>query len=654
MYRRTVVGLLLMALAGCFSPQARLQMAEDAEVKKDLSVKTVGDVSDIHIVGPVQVSGIALVTGLDGTGGTPQGPYRQSLDQMLRKQKVENVKAILDSPDNALVLVTAFLMPGCHVGDRFDVEVTLPPASRATSLAGGVLQVCALRNHDSTKSLVPEYDGADRALQGHIMAHAKGPVMVGLGDGTTANDVKKGRVWRGAASHIELPYYLVLKKDDKSTRVANAVAERLNFLFQEDPRRLARLSQNARQMFVLDDVAQQLNRKFANPTPTNTPIAKAKNKEAVEMRVPYAYRFNPERYLYVARLVPLAENGEQMVHYRGALQKLLTDPAETVMAARRLEALGRNSIAVLRETLTNPHPLVRFGSAEALAYLGDPSGVDALSRLAQQHPLLAGSCVTALASLDEPSCRQRLSDMLANDDTVLRSAAFAMLRQLAENDPPELGRKTTWGTPYREYLVSNLGGERLGGTFWLHRVAPRSARLVTFAGDTRAEVVLFGDRIGLTGAIRMLAGPAKEFALTYETGNDKCIVSRISAQLGRRQTLCPPTLEEIIRAMAELGAEYADIVDLIRKLDERRGLNCAVRSNAPPPEVTPQMLVAAEHDGTLLRDEGARRSARSSARRRRGKRPGSCLRSAPACRGKAICPCQRRAGAKRKRRATIP
>lgn len=604
MYRRTVAGLLLALLAGCFNQQTRMQMAEEAETKKDLGVKTVGDIADITVRGPVQVSAIALVTGLDGTGGTPPGPYRQTLDQLLRKQKVENVKEILDSPDNAMVLVTAFLMPGCRNRDRFDVEVTLPPGSRVTSLAGGVLQPCAMRNHDSTKSLVPEYDGPDRALQGHIMADAKGPVMVGLGDGTTANDVTKGRVWRGASSHIELPYYLVLKKDSQSTRVAHAVAERLNFLFQEDPQRLARLSEGARREYLMDDLAQQLNHKFVSAGPVDTPVAKAKRNEAVEMRVPYPYRLNPERFLYVARLVPLAENGEQMAHYRRRLQKLLADPAETVMAARRLEALGHDSIPALREALAHAHPLVRFSGAEALAYLGDPSGVEELGKLAQQHPLLAGSCVTALASLDEPSCRQRLSDLLANDDTVLRSAAFAMLRRLAEKDPPEIGKKTPWGTPYREYLVNNLGGEYLGGTFWLHHVAPRSARLVTFAGDTRAEIVLYGDRIGLTGDVRMLAGPSKEFALTYEAGSDKCVISRISAQLGRRQTLCPPMLDEIIRAMTELGAEYSDIIDLIRKLDERQCVNSAVRLNTAPPEVTPQMLVVAEHDGTLLRETG--------------------------------------------------
>jgi hypothetical protein len=604
MSRRTaLVGLVFTVLAGCVSPQARLQMGEDAETKKDLSVKTVGDIADIRVIGPVQVSGIALVTGLDGTGGSgpPENPYRKALDQILRKQRIEHAREILDSPDNTVVLVTTFLMPGARVGDRFDVEVTLPPGSRATSLAGGTLQLCALRNHDSTKSLVPNYDGPDRALPGLVMAHARGPVMVGLGDGTTASDQKRGRVWRGAASHIELNYGLELRKDEKSTRVAHAVAERLNFLFQEDPQRLRRLSHDARQMFVLDDVAQQINHKIEHQGAFDGQIAKAKSKE-VMMRVPYTYRLNSDRFLYVARLVPLAEDAEQMGRYRRRLQKLLADPAEAILAARRLEALGRDSRQALREGIAHEHPMVRFACAEALAYLGDSGGTDELGKLARAHPLLAGNCLTALASLDEPGCRQRLIDMLNDSDPVLRSNTFAMLRQLAERDAPEANLKTPWGEPYREYLVKQLGGEMLGGSFWLHRVAPKSPRLICFSADTRAELVFFGEGISLCSQVRTLAGPSQEFALTFEAGSDKCVVSRISAQVGKRQTLCPPTLEDIVRAMAGLGADYADVVDLMRKLDERQCLNCAVRLNTPMPEVTPQMLVDAQRDGTVLRE----------------------------------------------------
>jgi hypothetical protein len=606
MNRRTgVLGLVFAVLAGCVlagcvSPQARLQMAEDAEAKKDLSIRTIGDIAEIGAYNPIQASGIGLVTGLDGTGGTPDTPYRKQLEQHLRKQRIEHVKEILDSPDNALVLVTTFIKPGARVGDRFDVEIWLPPGSKATSLAGGTLQLCTLRDHQSSKALVPESVGSDHALQGHILAHARGPLIVGLGEGTTTEERKKALVWRGAASHIDFPYWLALRKDSSSSRALNAVAERLNFLFQQDPQRLAKMSQQTQLMFQLDDVAQQINHKVSGSADTHT--AKAK-PDHVELTVPYNYRLNPERFAYVTRMVPLADDADQLVRYKRRIQKLLVDPAEAIMAARRLEALGRDSLPPLRQGLTSEHPLVRFACAEALAYLADPSGTEELGQLAAHHPLLASGCVIALASLDEPGSRRRLNEMLSEGDPALRSTAFAMLRELAEHDSPEAGVKTPWGGPYREYLVRNLGGEQLNGSFWLHRVAPRSSRMVCFAADTRAEVVLFGEGIALNGSVRTLAGPAEEFVLTYESGSDKCVVSRISRQLGRRQTLCPPTLEDIIRAMAALGAEYSDVVDLLRKLDERQCLNCAARLNTAMPEVTLQMLVAAQRDGTLLRDD---------------------------------------------------
>src|SRR5262249_14183082 len=159
------------------------------------------------------------------------GTFRTLLEQDLAKQNVPNVRQLLDSPDNALVLVTAWVPAGARKGDPLDVEVTLPKGSRATSLRGGYLHVCRLRPYETTKHLSPEYEGGNKLLPGHVLAHAKGPLLVGLGKADEPAELKKGRIWAGGVSHIDRPFSFILNKDAKFAKVANAVAERINFMF---------------------------------------------------------------------------------------------------------------------------------------------------------------------------------------------------------------------------------------------------------------------------------------------------------------------------------------------------------------------------------------------------------------------------------------
>src|SRR5262245_37898087 len=107
-----VLGALALGLTGCVNPQTRAQSAEETEREKDLDVRTIGDVTEVSNIQEIQVSGIGLVTGLDGTGHSPNSAARTILEQQLRKQKVDNVKALLDSPNNCMVYVTAFIPAG--------------------------------------------------------------------------------------------------------------------------------------------------------------------------------------------------------------------------------------------------------------------------------------------------------------------------------------------------------------------------------------------------------------------------------------------------------------------------------------------------------------------------------------------------------------
>jgi flagellar basal body P-ring protein FlgI len=582
-----VFGALMLGAAGCVDLQTRGQSAEETERDKDLDIRTIGDVTEVFNVQPIQVHGVGLVTGLEGTGHSPPSMYRTMLEQQLRKQRVENVKELLDSPNNCLVTVTAFIPPGSRRGDAIDIEVWLPDRSKATSLRGGYLQECFLREYDTTKGLNPSHKGSDQLVSGHILASARGPLLVGFGstDFGSADEavhLKKARIWGGGISYIDRPLNLYMKNDDKSVRIAKGVSDRLNLLFQDDPR-AQRLIQNNQRLFLLDDVARQLNDR-QDPSLKNGEVAKAVDKSAISLRVPFAYRYNIERYLRVARLVPLHEDPAKHATYRRRLQKMLLDPSDTIRAALRLEALGRESMAALKKGLESEQPLVRFASAEALAYLGATSGVEELARLAEQHIEVRMYCLMALSSLDESICRTKLSEMLTSDDTSLRCGAFRALRLLL--DEKELRRE--------------LGGEVLGQAFWLHRVAPKSSPLVYFALGKKAEVVLFGEDIRVA-PVRLTAG--SDYVVVVTPGDDRCTVSRITPQ-GATHKQCSLLLNDVLRALTELGAGYPEAVDLLRKLDDRQVINCPIAANILPPLISVEELSEAARQPGFLRDGG--------------------------------------------------
>lgn len=541
--RFRVLAVALLGLVGCMQPQqARLQSEEDLERDKETAVQVIGDVTAVANAGPTNLSGVGLVTGLAGTGGSPPpgSDFRRMLENDLQKRGVEGINEILASPNNAVVLVSARLPAGAQHNDPIDVEITLPPQSRVTSLRGGVLLECHLFNYSSTQQLTPGTGGPNRALLGHPLAKAQGTLLVGFGDGDESAQVRQARIWGGGRAQVERPLMLSLNANQQFARISMRVAERINETMQGP---------------------------YHGPSST---LAEAKTKEVVNLRVPAQYRHNLARYLRVVRFIPLQEAPPPNSPYRRKLEEDLLDPARTVTAALRLEALGSETQPVFRKGLKSPHALVRFACAEALAYLGSPSCGEELGKLAAEEPMLRAYCLTALASLkDEAICDIQLRELMNSNSPETRYGAFRALRAMDER-------------------ASGVDGQHLNQSFWLHRVAQGSAPLVHISTSQRAEIVLFGDDPCLEAPFSFLAGP--EFTVTATEGDEQVTVSRFSKTQGTKRKQCSMKVADVLRAVGELGGTYPDAVELVRQAEKNKCLSCPVAADALPEAPSVQML----------------------------------------------------------------
>lgn len=537
--RLAAFAALLSACAGCMHEQFRSQKADEPE--REVESRTIGDLTTVGNAAPIPIIGVGLVTGLADTGGgVPPGNERAQLENELKKLEVSNINELFTSKTTSLVRIAATIPPGAKKGDQVDIFVNVPEYCRTTSLRGGKLEVCRLYSFESSKNLSTDSTRPDRLLRGHPLVKASGPVLAGLPIGEDQEPSQKfGKVWGGGKILIpERPF--VLEVNPPSIKAAVGIATRINETFH-------------------------------GPGHSAAPIAVAKNDTHVILSVPGSYRLNLGRFLRVVRLIPLEGSPKSDGPYLKRINDQLLNAETCVTAALRLEALGVGSIPMLKLGLQSEHDMVRFASAESLAYLGCPACAEELAKQAEEHPFVQAYALTALASLNEAVCRTKLNELLHATSPEVRYGAFRALRALDERDP----------------LVQ---GEKVGTTFVLHRVARTSAPQIHASTGKRAEVVLYGQSPALVAPFSFLAGP--DFMLTAQDGDSECTLSRYTARYGKQTRKCSMDIGEVLVALGELGGTYIDALELLRQADSVRALNCAVKLDALPQAPTVQDLLA--------------------------------------------------------------
>ncbi|MFT3882266.1 MAG: hypothetical protein QM703_21770 [Gemmatales bacterium] len=291
-------------------------------------------------------------------------------------------------------------------------------------------------------------------------------------------------------------------------------------------------------------------------------IADAKNSESITLRVPDQYKLNIPRFLEVVNRIPHeAASAERLMWQRRCAEDLV-NPEKCFEAALRLEALGGEVRDQLAKGCKHEQLKVRFASAEALAYLGVAgAAADTLAEVAQTSAELRPYALTALAVVDDSACAARLRDLMCCDSMETRYGAFVALRTSHPQD-----------TSMKVYRAKEAA-------CCIYEVAPQSKPLVHLSTTGKPEVVIFGKGHAMLAPFSLTAGP--ELVVTAREGENDCTISMtVNGKTTKRRCGCE--LGEVLARCTEMGASYADLVDLLRQASNGHNLSAKLVIDGMP------------------------------------------------------------------------
>lgn len=560
-----VASALLSLLCGCqvFPMDSWFTRSQSPSSQEDPSMatsppQTIGDYTTISGLNLITLEGVGLVTGLDGTGGDPPpSPHRMALLKDMQRRDVRNPKQLLKSPSTALVIVRAYLPPLIRKGERFDIEVRLPPGSESTSLNGGWLMESDL----SERAVVP----GKGVLAGHVFARAKGPILISHGEGDQedlAGVLRRGRVLAGGTSRRDRHLTITLRNRFRSVRMSRRIANRIGQRFYAYDRHGVR-----------------------------EPLASAKTDRTIVLKLQPKYRNNFPRYLRVIRRIPMRENDVQKQVRMQSLIRDLESPTTAELAALTFEAVGPDAIPFLKTALDHENLEIRFHAAVALAYLDESSGAAVLSEAARRERAFRVFALAALSTLDDGPSQLLLRDLLkpihvCQSDTcshrgelVNRSCPHCKtvggLRQSAELQYGAFRALST-----RDRFDPAIRGKSLQGLFTLHEVDAPGHPLIHLTRLQRAEIVLFGKDQVLRTPLAVASG--NHIWLNAQPGSDTITISRYRVGNPPRRKTTSTRVADVIHTLVEFGASYPDIVQMLIQAQRQHNIAGLIAIDAMP------------------------------------------------------------------------
>ena len=492
---------------------------------EDGRARLVGDCVMVGNYQSVPVFGYGLVVELPGTGGEDANSfhYRMVFDR-LNRDKWTNIRSILARPDTAVVEIRGQMHPGIQQGDRFDVDILLPPETDTRSLRNGILLETRLAEMETF---------GNEAASGVTRAVVAGPIMVDdllATELTNPGGLKKGRILSGA--------------------IVTSESRMLSLIMKE------------KSFFGVEQIAKSINDRFHMPTGARRGVASAETDALIVLSVHPAYANDVDRFVRVIQSIAVFETTIQRHQRIERLKEELHNPVTAQRAAFQLEAIGRPGIEALQQALRSSDREIQFYAATSLAYLGDGTSARILADLARQEPAFRVYALNALSVMkNDLEAEYHLQELLHVPSAETRYGAFRALKN-----------RNPWDHTIR--------GEVLGGQFSYHTITSQTAPMVHITTRKHQEVVLFGTEIFVQQPFALEAGAT--IVINGREPGRVAVTKIASTGLDQRREFHSNRLDEIIRAVVELGGTYPDVVQMLQQADLMGVLSCRLEVNCLP------------------------------------------------------------------------
>ncbi len=527
---RTITTVMLM-LAALFASGCSKKVPNDPYREQQLKVlmnkgRLIQDLARPANVNAAKIEGATLVRGLRGTGADePPSSYQQLVLNDLSRdvEKKRTAKSEIASLNTAIVLLETVVPPGARKGDRLDAKISLLPNSEATSIQNGYVEDAEMY----------QYMTADVVRRGYVLGVANGYVTLNPGEIEKDSPIayKQGVIIGGVVVSRSRPIWLELKEEERSAGVAQRVEDVIN------------------KRFSYTKAGYAGKRK----------VAKAQAGAArINLEVPDEYRDNVIRYVNVVCAISFYETSDELNERIDRLAVQLLNPETSEFASIQLEAIGSSNAKVvdaIRKGLDATDDSVRFNSAITSAYFDIRQDRQKTAKILAEFARVnakyrpAALATLGIAMKNSFDVDSELRKLLNEQNIETRYGAFRAL----------------WTRNPSDYMIQ---GENMADQFSYHCLNCGGTPYVHITQSVRPEVVLFNsDQIYLQGQIEIEANPR----LVIRSDENDVVVKRYEASDGvDEQRRVSYKVDDVIRAIVELGGAYPDVVSFLTQAKSKK------------------------------------------------------------------------------------